>query len=120
MKLDRQMKEKILDIFLPPLSKTIKIKKWNIDNRKINIDRHLTRHALHTINSINNTSLGHTDENNIDEKLLSNFYFEKSNKSKSTNIKKAQILLLKNRNKKAKLILQKKIDSEYFLDEDIF
>ena len=120
MKLGRQMKEKILDIFLPPLSKTIKIKIWNIENRKINIDRHLTRHALHTINSINNTSLGHTDENNIDEKLLSNFYFEKSNKSKSTNIKKAQILLLKNRNKKAKLILQKKIDSEYFLDEDIF
>ena len=114
------MKNKILDIFLPPLSKNINFRESNIDNQTKNINRHLTRYALYTINSINNISLGHTDENNIDKKLLSNFNFKKSTKSKSINIKRAQILLLKNRDKKAKLILQRKNVLNNFIDEDIF
>ena len=120
LKMKNQMKNKILDIFLPPLSKNINFRESNIDNQTKNINRHLTRYALYTINSINNISLGHTDENNIDKKLLSNFNFKKSTKSKSINIKRAQILLLKNRDKKAKLILQRKNVLNNFIDEDIF
>ena len=120
IKMKNQMKNKILDIFLPPLSKNINFRESNIDNQTKNINRHLTRYALYTINSINNISLGHTDENNIDKKLLSKFNFKKSTKSKSINIKRAQILLLKNRDKKAKLILQRKNVLNNFIDEDIF
>ena len=123
-----EIKNQILDIFLPPLIENQKkmrnkIEHRNFSNIKDNNNTTVTRHALETINSINNTFLGHKDKNNMDELLLTNFDFKKSKKSKkskSIDIKKAQILLLKNRNKKAKLILQKKNEVENFYEEDFF
>ena len=96
----------------------VKTLKPKIEKR--NVNKYLIRHALHTFNSINNTSLGHTEKNNVDEKLLTNINFKKSKKSNNLDIKNAQILLLKKRDKKAKLILQKKNELEYFIYEDIF
>jgi len=118
LKNKKQVSNKVLDIFLPPLSENAKTIKPKIEKR--NVNKYLIRHALHTFNSINNTSLGHTEKNNVDEKLLTNINFKKSKKSNNLDIKNAQILLLKKRDKKAKLILQKKNEFEYFIDEDIF
>ena len=58
-----------------------KIEHRNFSNIKDNNNTTVTRHALETINSINNTFLGHKDKNNMDELLLTNFDFKKSKKS---------------------------------------
>jgi hypothetical protein len=118
LKEEKNFNNKILDVFLPPLSENVKTIKPKIENR--NINKYLIRHALHTFNSINNTTLGHTEKNNIDENLLTNVNFKKSKKTNNQDIKNAQILLLKKRDQKAKLIFQKKNELEYFIDEDIF
>ena len=123
-----EIKNQILDIFLPPLIENQKKLRNKVENRNFSNIKNknnitVTRHALETINSINNTFLGHKDKNNMDELLLTNFDFKKSKnskKSKSIDIKKAQILSLKNRNKNAKLILQKKNELENFYEEDFF
>ena len=118
LKEEKNFNNKILDVFLPPLSENVKTIKPKIENR--NINKYLIRHALHTFNSINNTTLGHTEKNNVDENLLTNVNFKKSKKTNNQDIKNAQILLLKKRDQKAKLIFQKKNELEYFIDEDIF
>ena len=66
--------------------------------------------------------MGHRDKNSLDKQYLTNYNFKKSKKSKSLNIKKAQILLLKNRDKKAKLIAKKRneLELDYFIYEEIF
>jgi hypothetical protein len=98
----------------------IEIVKWLNYPHKFFINKYLIRHALHTFNSINNTTLGHTEKNKVDENLLTNVNFKKSKKTNNQDIKNAQILLLKKRDQKAKLIFQKKNELEYFIDEDIF
>ena len=120
LKHKKQSKNKILKIFLPPLSDNTKIYKPITETRKTNVDKYLTRHALHTLNSINNVSLGHTDKNNIEEYTLTNSNYKKSKKSKSINIKRAQIIVLRNRDKRAKLLLKMKNDFKYFIDEETF
>ena len=100
-----------------------KVEHRNFSNNKDSTNINITRHALETINSINNTYLGHKDKNNLEELILTNFNLKNSKnskKSKSIDIKKAQILLLKKRDKKAKLILQKKNELENFHEEDFF
>ena len=120
LKHKKQSKNKILKIFLPLLSGNTKIYKPITETRKTNVDKYLTRHALHTLNSINNVSLGHTDKNNIEEYTLTNSNYKKSKKSKSINIKRAQIIVLRNRDKRAKLLLKMKNDFKYFIDEETF
>ena len=123
-----EMKKQILNIFLPPLIENEKklrhkVEHRNFSNNKDSTNINITKHALETINSINNTYLGHKDKNNLEELILTNFNLKNSKnskKSKSIDIKKAQILLLKKRDKKAKLILQKKNELENFYEEDFF
>lgn len=117
-------KNKILDIFLPPLLDKTENSKKEPKSLKININikNSIIRHAFETANSINSVSLGHKDKNNNDKLCLTNYNFKDQKKSKSVNIKKAQILLLKNRDKKAKLIAKRRNESklDYFIYEDIF
>ena len=115
-------KNKILDIFLPPLLEKTENSKKESKSIKINIKNNVIRYAFETANGINNISLGHKDKNNNDNLCLTNYNFKDQKKSKSVNIKKAQILLLKNRDKKAKLIAKRRNESEldYFIYEDIF
>ena len=84
------------------------------------IDYHFFKHSLSIANSINDASLGHKDKNNLDKMILSNLDYNKLNKytkkSKSINIKKAQINIIKNRSKKIKLFLQKKNDEDPFFE----
>ena len=117
-----ETKNKILEIFLPPLLKKTEKSINKTINRKIDIKNNFIRHALETTNSINSVSLGHRDKNSLDKQYLTNYNFKKSKKSKSLNIKKAQILLLKNRDKKAKLIAKKRneLELDYFIYEEIF
>ena len=117
-------KNKILDIFLPPLLDKTENSKKEPKSLKININikNSIIRHAFETANSINSVSLGHKDKNNNDKLCLTNYNFKDQKKSKSVNIKKAQILLLKNRDKKAKLIAKRRNESKLddFIYEDIF
>ena len=117
-------KNKILDIFLPPLLDKTENSKKEPKSLKININikNSIIRHVFETANSINSVSLGHKDKNNNDKLCLTNYNFKEQKKSKSVNIKKAQILLLKNRDKKAKLIAKRRNESklDYFIYEDIF
>ena len=115
-------KDRILNVIFPPLISNIKEPSQKIFKRNItlNKDRHSIRHTMHTFNSINNTSLGHTDNHNFDKKLLSNYNIKISKKSKSIDIKRAQIIVLKNRDKKAKLLLRKKNYLDNLISEEIF
>ena len=120
LKSNNEVNNKILEIFLPPLKSKDETSKPKVLFRNTIINNKNMRHALETTNSINDVSLGHKERSNFDEHLLTNYDIKKSKKSKSIDVKKAQILLLKNRDKKAKLILQKKNDSEFLYDEDFF
>ena len=122
LKHKKNIGNKILNIILPPVRENINKSTQTIEHRSntINTIKKIKRYALHTVNSINNDSLGHTDKNNIDEIILTNCDLKRTKKSKSIDIKKAQIIVLKNRDKKAKLLLRKKNFLEYFIDEDLY
>ena len=115
-------KNKILDVFLPPLLDKKENSRKESKSLKINLKNSVIRHTFETINSINSVSLGHKDKNNLDEPCLTNYNFKKTKDSKSLDIKKAQILLLKTRDKKAKLIAKKRneLELDYFIYEEIF
>ena len=129
IKTENNQKEKPFNVFLPPLLTLKKNKNQNnneIDkknlyqNKNMKIDYHFFKHSLSIANSINDASLGHKDKNNLDKMILSNLDYNKLNKytkkSKSINIKKAQINIIKNRSKKIKLVLQKKNDEDSFCE----
>jgi len=129
IKTKNNQKEKPFNVFLPPLLTLKKNKNQNnnesdkknlYQNKNMKIDYHFFRHSLSIANSINDASLGHKDKNNLDKMILSNLDYNKLNKytkkSKSINIKKAQINIIKNRSKKIKLVLQKKNDEDPFCE----
>ena len=129
IKTENNQKEKPFNIFLPPLLTLKKNKNQNnnendkknlYQNKNMKIDYHFFKHSLSIANSINDASLGHKDKNNLDKMILSNLDYNKLNKytkkSKSINIKKAQINIIKNRSKKIKLVLQKKNDEDSFCE----
>ena len=129
IKTENNQKEKPFNVFLPPLLTLKKNKNQNnnesdkknlYQNKNMKIDYHFFRHSLSIANSINDASLGHKDKNNLDKMILSNLDYNKLNKytkkSKSINIKKAQINIIKNRSKKIKLVLQKKNDEDPFCE----
>ena len=129
IKTEDKQKEKPFNIFLPPLLILKKNKNQNnnendkknlYQNKNMKIDYHFFKHSLSIANSINDASLGHKDKNNLDKMILSNLDYNKLNKytkkSKSINIKKAQINIIKNRSKKIKLVLQKKNDEDSFCE----
>lgn len=129
IKTENNQKEKPFNVFLPPLLTLKKNKNQNnnesdkknlYQNKNMKIDYHFFRHSLSIANSINDASLGHKDKNNLDKMILSNLDYNKLNKytkkSKSINIKKAQINIIKNRSKKIKLVLQKKNDEDSFCE----
>ena len=129
IKTEDNQKEKPFNIFLPPLLTLKKNKNQNnnendkknlYQNKNMKIDYHFFKHSLSIANSINDASLGHKDKNNLDKMILSNLDYNKLNKytkkSKSINIKKAQINIIKNRSKKIKLVLQKKNDEDSFCE----
>ena len=113
-------KNKILDVFLPPLLDKKENSRKESKSLKINLKNSVIRHTFETINSINSVSLGHKDKNNLDEPCLTNYNFKKTKDSKSLDIKKAQILLLKTRDKKAKLMAKRRNESGLDYYENIF
>jgi hypothetical protein len=113
-------KNKILEVFLPPLLEKKENSRKESESLKINLKNSAIRHTFETINSINSVSLGHKDKNDLDEPCLTNYNFKKTKESKSLDIKKAQILLLKTRNKKAKLMAKRRNESALEYYEDVF
>ena len=125
IKTENNQKEKPFEVYLPPLLQLQKNKNNDdINDTKINhiknmkINYHFFKHSLSIANSINDASLGHKDKNNLNKILLSNLDEHKLNnftkKSKSINIKKAQINIIKSRSKKRKLVLQKKNEDSFY------
>ena len=103
LKTENNQREKPFDVYLPPLLQLQKNKNSDDINDKIishiknlKINYHFFKHSLSITNSINDASLGHKDKNNLNKIILSNLDDEQkinnfAKKSKSINIKKAQI-----------------------------
>ena len=112
-------KRKQFNVFLPPLltsennKKNYKIKNKKESSKNEKLNYHFFKNYISIANSINDASLGHKDKknNNI---ILSNIEDRRNlnKKSKSINIKRAQINIIKNRDIKMKLILKKKNEEE--------
>ena len=119
---------KQFNVFLPPLSTNenkSKNESSKIENLKINY--HFFKHSISIANSINDVSLGHKDNifssDNSEDLGLSNIDKKKSKdynkKSRSINIKRAQINIIKNRSIKRKKVMKKKKEENSFYDEDL-
>ena len=123
LKTEPTHKRRPFNVYLPPLltqeSKDNHNQRDNSngkENAKINYN--FFRNYVSIVNSINDASLGHKDKDNLNDNnlKLSNLETKKlsdlTKKSKSINIKRAQINIIKNRSKKLKLVLKKKNEED--------
>ena len=140
LKTENSEKRKLFDVFLPPLLTEENGKKLNktkdekeaIKSQTINNNNFTNKQSLSVASSINDIIFrnkyrrfweNYKKNNNIH---LSNFDEIKNKdlssktKSKSMDIKKAQITILKNRNQKRKLILKQKNDEEFFNEMNLY
>ena len=140
LKTENSEKRKLFDVFLPPLLTEENGKKLNktkdeketIKSQTINNNNFTNKPSLSVASSINDIIFrnkyrrfweNYKNNNNIH---LSNFDEIKNKdlssktKSKSIDIKKAQITILKNRNQKRKLILKQKNDEEFFNEMNLY
>ena len=134
LKTEPTHKRGLFNVFLPPLLSQESNKDNNDqndisnsnDDENVKINYHFFKNYASITNSINNASLGHKDKDNLNNNnlKLSNLGEKKFNdltrKAKSINIKNAQINIIKNRNKKFKLLLQKKSEEDSFYEGDFF
>ena len=124
LKTENSQKRKQFNVFLPPLlpgennKNNHKIKNLKESSKNEKLNYHFCKNYISIANSINDgASLGHKDKknnnlilSNIDD--MNNLY----KKSKSINIKRAQINIIKNRDIKMQLILKKKNEEEDYYD----
>lgn len=125
---ENSQKRKLFDVFLPPLltNENQKLKNQKQDynkcfsNENLNFNYHDFKNSLSIQNSINDASLGHKDKSkNKDSNyfILSNYENKKKNNKnvnkKSVSIKRAQINIIKSRDKKMKLFQKKKKEEDY-------
>ena len=140
LKTENSEKRKLFDVFLPPLLTEENTKKLNktkdeketIKSRAIN-NNQINKQSLSVTSSINDTIIRNKYrrfwekyKNNKNIFPLSNFNEIKNKglssktKSKSMDIKKAQIIKLKNRNQKRKLILKQKNDEDFYNEMNLY
>ena len=140
LKTENSEKRKLFDVFLPPLLTEENTKKLNktkdeketIKSRTIN-NNIINKQSLSVASSINDTIFRNKYrrfwekyKNKKNNFPLSNFNEIKNKdlssktKSKSMDIKKAQINILKNRNQKRKLILKQKNDEEFYNEMNLY
>ena len=143
LKTENSEKRKLFDVFLPPLLTEENTKKLNKtkDEKELiktqtvnNSNNFINKQPLSVASSINETIFRNKyrrfwenyKNNNNNNIQLSNFNeiknkdsFSKT-KSKSMDIKKAQIAILKNRNQKRKLILKQRNDEEFFNEMNLY
>lgn len=140
LKTENSAKRKLFDVFLPPLLTEENSKKLNktkdekelIKSQTSNNNNYINKQSLSVASSISETIFrnkyrrfweNYKNNNNIH---LSNFNEIKRKessskaKSKSMDIKKAQITILKSRNQKRKLILKLKNDEEFFNEMNLY